>query len=172
MGPLPIVPEQRDFSPWNVLIDSDGGLGVLDWESAELDGLPALDLIYFLTYLAFQIDGVAFGSASPRLCESYRRTLDPSSFTGAIRTECLDRYALRVGLRRETLGPLAVLTWLIHSRSDYQHVVTDFAGRPHPAALRGSVFLSLLEEEIRQATQTAPGNLDEVRSVRLPLAAN
>jgi len=34
IGPLPVVCEQRDFSPWNVLATREGSLAVLDWESA------------------------------------------------------------------------------------------------------------------------------------------
>jgi RIO-like serine/threonine protein kinase len=33
---LPLVCEQRDFSPWNVFATTDGELVVLDWESAGL----------------------------------------------------------------------------------------------------------------------------------------
>src|SRR5205823_4835695 len=38
LGALPVVCEQRDFSPWNVF-DGDHGIVVLDWESGEPRGL-------------------------------------------------------------------------------------------------------------------------------------
>jgi aminoglycoside phosphotransferase (APT) family kinase protein len=38
-----VAPEQRDFGPWNLLVTPAGQIAVLDWESAEVDGLPALD---------------------------------------------------------------------------------------------------------------------------------
>src|SRR5436190_718658 len=88
LGDLPLVCEQRDFSPWNVLIAADGALVVLDWESAETEGLPGMDLIYFLAYLAFFLDGAM---ESGRFRESYRAALDPATFTGAVQAECLRR---------------------------------------------------------------------------------
>ncbi len=81
LGPLPLVCEQRDFSPWNIMIAPDGNLVVLDWESAEIEGLPAMDLIYFQTYLSFFLDGAM---ESGRYRESYRALLDPVTRTGRV----------------------------------------------------------------------------------------
>jgi hypothetical protein len=155
LGPLPVVAEQRDFSPWNVLMGPRGELIVLDWESAELDGLPVLDLIYFLTYLACDFERVPFDTASDRLRESYRRALDPASFTGRVRAECLARYAIELGLDTASLPALAVLAWLIHSRSDYRSFTADAGGPPDRTVLGRSVFLSFWEEEIQFAMRTA-----------------
>jgi hypothetical protein len=152
IGPLPIISEQRDFSPWNVLLDARGALIVLDWESAELDGLPALDLIYFMTYLAFVLDRVPIDVTSQRLRRSYRRLLDPTTFTGGVWKACLTHYGRRVGLDPEQLNLLSVLAWLIHSRSDYRRFAADAGGRPDQRALQRSVFLSLWEEEMRTRT--------------------
>lgn len=151
LNALPTLPEQRDFSPWNVLLDPQGALVVLDWESAELNGVPALDLIYFMTYLAFALDNVPIETVSPRLRESYRRSLDPTTFTGRIRRACMARYAARVGLDLNDVQRLAILAWLIHSRSDYRRFSADFPSRPRPSTLRQSVFLALWEEEVRNA---------------------
>ena len=54
---MPETFEHRDCSPWNLLVTTSGELAVLDWESAEQNGLPAIDLVYFLAYLAFFMDG-------------------------------------------------------------------------------------------------------------------
>ena len=144
---LPSVPEQRDFSPWNVLIDDKGELVVLDWESAEVEGLPVLDLIYFLTYLAFFHDGAM---ASGRWRESYRASLDPATLTGATRVECLTRYCQQTGLDLAALRPLQQLVWLLHAHSEYQRLVADAGvGKPSEAALRASLFVSLWQEEGR-----------------------
>lgn len=50
---LPRVCEHGDLSEPNLLRLPDGRLGVVDWELAVLDGLPAQDLCFFLTYVAF-----------------------------------------------------------------------------------------------------------------------
>lgn len=142
---LPLVCEQRDYAPWNVLIDHDAALVVLDWESAELQGLPAIDLIYFLTYLAFFIDGAM---ESKRFREAYRAMLNPQTFTGRIAAECQQRYIHRLGLAARVLHPLRLLTWLIHSQSEYERLSADAAGQPTAEALRQSLFVGLWEEEL------------------------
>ena len=144
---LPLVCEQRDFSPWNVVITASGALGVLDWESAEIQGLPALDLIYFLTYLAFFLDG-AIGSG--RFQQSYRASLDPLTLTGRVRVECLASYAEHIGLPPAALYPLRLLVWLLHARSEYSRFVADAGGTPTSETLRRGLFISLWEEELRR----------------------
>ena len=152
LGSLPLVCEQRDFGPWNVLVTTDERLAVLDWESSEPLGLPALDLIYFLSYLIFFLDGTLRPNSATkpgRFRESYRAALDPTTVLGSLRSECLARYASLVGLDSDALRPLGVLVWLIHSRSEFQHFSADVAGIPEREALRRSLFVSLWEEEVR-----------------------
>ena len=143
---LPTVCEHRDYSPWNILIAPDGRLAVLDWESAELQGVPALDLIYFLTYLTFALDNAL---NSKRIEASYRAGFTPSTFTGEIHQECLAQYAARVGIDPRVVGRLRVLAWILHSRSEYRHFEADTAGKPTAAALRRSLFVRLWELEVR-----------------------
>jgi Phosphotransferase enzyme family len=131
LGALPLVCEHRDFSPWNLLVTPDGQLGVVDWDSAELQGLPAQDLIYFLTLLAFHLHG-----AWNR--ESYRATRDPSTFTGSVLSECVARYACRTGLDAAAIGPLRLFAWVRHALWDPK------------------LFLSLWEEELRHEPPTTP----------------
>jgi len=45
--------EHGDFSSPNILIDEDKILSVVDWELAEPNGYPTIDLFFFLTYIAF-----------------------------------------------------------------------------------------------------------------------
>ena len=149
LGDLPLVCEQRDCSPWNILIANDGELVMLDWESAEPRGLPILDLVYFLTYLSFFIDGAM---DSQRFMESYRAALDPATFTGRVVAECQQRYLARVGLDPDVLLPLRLLTWLIHSQSDYRRLAAEGISQPKPSDLRRSMFVSLWEEELAHAS--------------------
>jgi hypothetical protein len=144
---LPTTPEQRDFGPWNLLLTPAGEIGVLDWESATAVGLPALDLLYYLTYASFQVDRA--GRRDARII-SYRRSLDPSTPTGAVRRDCLTRYLDAVGLNRDQLAPLRALVWLIHAQSDARHAAADAGGPPSPEALSQSLFLALWTEEVRQ----------------------
>jgi hypothetical protein len=164
LGPLPLVCEQRDFSPWNLLIGSRGELQVLDWESAEPRGLPLMDLVYFTTYLSFYVEGAR---TRERHLECYRDTLQPSTCTGSVVQECQERYADRVGIRQTDIGPLRLLCWMVHSRSEYQHFVTEIGGVPGPGQLRRSLFLRLWEEELRALVGTTfPGSAPNHRGCR------
>jgi hypothetical protein len=146
IGQLPLVWEQRDFAPWNLLDLGGGKLGVLDWESAEPAGLPAMDLIYYLAYLGLYLDA-ARGAVESR--QSYRRSLDPSTFTGSVRREMIAEYAAALGLDLEAVSLLRTLVWMLHSHSEYRRMAADVGGRPEPALLRRSVCLALWEEDLR-----------------------
>jgi aminoglycoside phosphotransferase (APT) family kinase protein len=50
---LPAVLEHGDFSHPTLMLLDNGRVGVVDWEMADLDGLPCHDLVFFLTYAAF-----------------------------------------------------------------------------------------------------------------------
>jgi hypothetical protein len=148
IGALPRVPEQRDFGPWNVLVTPGGELAVLDWESAEVGGLPALDLLYYLTYAGFTVDRAR--DAAGRLA-SYHRLLNASTRTGAVRRDCLARYLDALGLVGMPLAPLRVLLWLIHAQSEFRRAASDAAGTPPAGVIGRSLFLSLWELEVRDA---------------------
>jgi hypothetical protein len=148
IGALPRVSEQRDFGPWNVLVTPAGELAVLDWESAEVDGLPVLDLLYYLTYASFNVDRAY--DTDTRLA-SYHRSLDPSTRTGAVRRECLARYLDALGLEETAMAPLRVLLWLIHAPSEFRHAAADAGGPPPAGVLERSLFLALWQQEVRDA---------------------
>jgi thiamine kinase-like enzyme len=137
--------EHRDFSPWNVVVRPDGTLGVLDWEGARPVGLPVQDLAYFLAHLGFFLDGAY---SSRRFRQSYRASLDPTTLTGSLRVQCMERYRRRVGLHDAIMQPLNLLVWLIHARSEYQRLVADLGVSPPAHRLRTALFVSLWEEEL------------------------
>jgi hypothetical protein len=145
---LPLVCEQRDFSPWNVFATTDGELVVLDWESAELDGLPGLDLIYFLTYLAFFSKGAMDSGA---FVEAYRGCWSELTLIGQVNAECLRRYCEALNLDYALAPALRLFTWLLHSRSEYARLMTDAGDRPSDETLQHSLFVQLWGEEVRRA---------------------
>jgi Phosphotransferase enzyme family len=145
---LPLVCEHRDCSPWNILVTDQGGLAVLDWESSEPSGLPALDLLYFLTHAAFLLEG-ALDSGHVR--EAYARMLDPTTSTGSVVRRCEESYCERLGLDWSAIRPLRLLCWIVHSSSEYRHLKLETAAAPERTALHSSLFFSLWEEELRKA---------------------
>lgn len=145
LGELPCVIEHRDFGPWNILVDSDDRVIVLDWESARIRGLPLLDLLYFVTYMAFFVDGAM---VSHRFVDSYRRSLDPSTLTGAIRLELMERHREAWRISSRAARALRALCWIGHAESEYQRLSADAGGPPSVDALRSSVFAQLWREEV------------------------
>jgi len=150
LGALPLICEQRDFGPWNVLVTCDGELAVLDWESSEPEGLPAMDLTYFLSFLALSLHG----PITPALIRGrHRNTLNLSTSTGSVVRECMERYASKIGLDPAPLRALRLLCWLLHSRSEYRWFAADVARKPDREMLRKSLFVSLWEEEMRHGAK-------------------
>ncbi len=139
---LPEVCEQRDCSPWNVLVRSDGRLAILDWESAEPRGVPGLDLVYFLSYASFFAERVLHSGDE---LDSYGRMIASSGATGRVYAECVTRYAKRVGLDQTWLRPLRLLCWLVHARtSGVREGNLDGSRSSRDAA----VFLQLARHEL------------------------
>jgi hypothetical protein len=145
LGNLPLVPEQRDCAPWNILVATDEGIVVHDWESAEPRGLPLLDLVYFLTYSAFFLDGAM---ESKRFAESYRSSVDPMTFTGRVTAACERAYIERLNLEPAVVVPLRALCWVIHSRPELTRIARDTATGVLPVGR--SLFRTLLREELRR----------------------
>jgi glycosyltransferase involved in cell wall biosynthesis len=145
LGELPGAVEHRDCSPWNVLLAPSGDPVLLDWESAEPAGLPGLDLVYFLANCAFVLDGAL---ESGRTRETYAQLLDPATAHGRVAAAAIAEYTAALGISAEDFRRLRLLTWVVHSRSDYRHLELETRGTPSAEALRGSTFLGLVEEEL------------------------
>jgi aminoglycoside phosphotransferase (APT) family kinase protein len=102
---IPLVFEHGDLSSPNILERKDGRVGVLDWELADPEGLPAVDLFFFLNY-------VAIARSQPR---------EPGEFVAAFRAAFFGktawarpyvrRYAESLRLSAEALRSLFVLCW-------------------------------------------------------------
>jgi hypothetical protein len=134
---LHVTCEQRDCAPWNVLL-AGNALSVADWESAEPSGLPALDLVYFLTNAALVADGVLdSGPVAPGYLDSISSLAKHAS-----------KYCERTGLDQALLPTLRLLCWTIHARSEAIRFELDAAGRPSREQLESGVFLALWRAEL------------------------
>jgi thiamine kinase-like enzyme len=105
-----LICEHRDFGPQNIYVNGENP-GVIDWEFSRLSGIPALDLIFFLTRASMQIQG-APGSIAIREC--YKQMLDGNTFTGTIFHNCMNTYMNRLGISRTQIHSLRLLTWIVH----------------------------------------------------------
>ena len=103
---LPFVLSHEDLSHPNILISPEGKIGVVDWELAESHGLPALDLFFYLNYLAF-----ACHAADKS--RDYLAAFQKAFFgAGAWSRPHVERYQARLNLPAAALQPLFVLCWL------------------------------------------------------------
>jgi hypothetical protein len=144
LGALPVVIEQRDFSPWNVFEDH-AGLVVLDWESGVAAGIPALDLIYFVTHAAYYLEGAW---VSGRYEDAYVAAWSRETAIGKVNLACLERYLARLGLAADLLPALRLLAWVLHAHSDWVHRRDDAGTTPDAESLRDSRFLRLFHAEL------------------------
>jgi aminoglycoside phosphotransferase len=149
---LPAVVEHGDLSHPNLIRMRDGRVGVVDWELAEVEGLPAADLCFFLGYVAATV----LRAHSPRRLEA---AFD-QAFTapdGWARGPLLS-YASRIGIEPSLLSPLLVATWARYAARFVARVegvaaepASREGGRISPvalAALRASPHLILWERAL------------------------
>jgi Phosphotransferase enzyme family len=139
LGDLPEVPEHRDCSPWNVIVQADGAAALVDWESSEPAGLPGLDLVYFLSFASFFVDRTMGTGREPA---SYAAMLDRRTFTGQVYRQSTEEYSRRVGVTPDQLGRLRLLCWLVHARAAQVQGDASAAGAP--------LFLALARSELRR----------------------
>lgn len=138
---LPLVVEHRDCSPWNVVRTPSGRLAMFDWESAEPQGLPVLDLAYFLVNAVFLAEGV-LGSGDEMA--AYETTLDGSRVSAAV-AAATEEYCSVSGIPLAAWRPLRTFCWMLHAcvehdRGTAQVRMGDLPGTEPP---RPPLFLSL-----------------------------
>lgn len=102
---IPLVFEHGDLGPTNLVLMNEGGLGVLDWELAEPRGLPAVDLFFFLTLVAFARQRAR--SHAGYVAAFHETFFGPSAWARPY----IMRYVKDMQLSSEMLTPLFVLCW-------------------------------------------------------------
>jgi phosphotransferase family enzyme len=150
LGELPLVWEHRDFGPWNLAINAEGGLAAIDWEDAEPRGLPGLDLAYFLTSAALAAEGVSDpGQRLERARQCNARLLDPGTELGGVATTCVSEYCARLGLGNDDFARLRLLCWIVQSLIACRRL-TSGSERDHAAAAAdAALFLSLATDALQ-----------------------
>jgi aminoglycoside phosphotransferase (APT) family kinase protein len=106
---VPIVAEHRDFGPWNVLVDADGNVSVIDWEVAR-QGPPLVDLVYFVAHWCWLVAGARSGSAQIEILRRLVSGDRPRWSTTAGRA-IIAREARALGLAPEVVAALVAWTF-------------------------------------------------------------
>jgi aminoglycoside phosphotransferase (APT) family kinase protein len=116
---IPLVLEHGDVGHPNLIWMHDGRVGVVDWELAQLRGLPAHDLFFFLTYASF-----ASGRAWTR--RRQLRVFDRAFFRQEGWTLPAARgYARRRGIPESLLRQLFLACWVRQTASLLERVGGD-----------------------------------------------
>jgi aminoglycoside phosphotransferase (APT) family kinase protein len=116
---VPTVLEHGDFGHPNLLLLASGRMAAIDWERFEPEGLPCLDLVFFLQYVT---ECRASATTIPDQVAAF-----DSAFTGP---DCwaagyLQAYAARLGIDEAVLPALVLASWA--------RIVAGLAPRLHPA---------------------------------------
>jgi aminoglycoside phosphotransferase (APT) family kinase protein len=101
----PLVLEHGDLSHPNLISLEDGGIGAVDWELAELDGLPAHDLCFCLAFIAFATNRAR--TPDERLAAFHDVFLAPQAWG----RRAISDHARRLGVDSEMLTPLFIACW-------------------------------------------------------------
>jgi aminoglycoside phosphotransferase (APT) family kinase protein len=97
--------EHGDLAHPNIILTAPERIGAVDWENSNPRGLPAHDLIFFLSYVAFA-KGRARG-LQERVLAFHDAFIGEDAWAARV----LGRFADRVGLDRSLLTPLVLACW-------------------------------------------------------------
>lgn len=142
IGASATVCQHNDAGPWNIHLDPEAGIGVIDWADARIAGPAATDLIYFLTHLAL-CAADAYGL--DRRGAVLRRLLDERTREGRTADRCLRRYAAALDLSAGDIRGLRLLTWVLK------------VGGEAPERWEHSLYVELLRHEVEAAAHCWPG---------------
>jgi aminoglycoside phosphotransferase len=125
--------EHGDLSHPNLLEQGDGGVGVLDWELADPEGVPAADLFFFLAYAGCSL-------ARATSVAEQRRAFHRTFFAPNHRvSEVCASYAAALDLDREALRALFAFSW---ARSVANFLVRlDAGSTPDPSSSTAAHWL-------------------------------
>lgn len=102
---IDLVFEHGDLGPPNILFADGERPGVVDWELAAPEGLPAVDLFFFLTLVGFSERGA---KSNEEYVSAFRETFFGQT---AWARPHVQRYAKSMGLPSETLRALFIVCW-------------------------------------------------------------
>ncbi len=132
-GSTPLVVLHGDAGPWNMLVTPGGRIALLDWEAAEISGLPLWDLLYFLR--AYCIDASGARGPQDALAGFASHFMGDTSLGGFV-AEAARRYCADVGVPPEAVEPLFYTCWM--------HRALKEATRLRPSVLGNGHYVNLL----------------------------
>lgn len=106
---IPLVFQHGDPGVWNVVITPQGRAAFLDWEAAEVQGMPLWDLLYF--WRSFAIDTARSEGIQDALGGFRRHFLNRTPLYDTL-AQAIRRLCAATGLPAELVRPLFYLCWM------------------------------------------------------------
>lgn len=106
---IPMVLRHGDPGLQNLLITPDDTVAFLDWENAELKGLPLWDVFYFLSAYCIKAGQVGANFSS---LDAYKHFFLNKSSIQSLVLDAINRYSEAIGLDRGLIVPLYYLFWM------------------------------------------------------------
>ena len=138
-APFPLVFQHGDPGPWNMLVTPDGRVALLDWESAEAQGMPLWDLLYFLRSYAI---GFSQANGTHDRQQAFAQHFLATSPLSGLAIGAVHDYSTRVGLPNAFVEPLFYTCWM--HRALKQSTLLE------PSKLQRGYYVSLLRLCIEQ----------------------
>jgi hypothetical protein len=145
---LPRIFEHGDLSHPNLIWLQSGGLGVVDWELAERDGLPGHDLFHFLAYVGAALSGADSPEAH---AAAFRASMETEDGWASAATR---EYASRLGLADDLLPALLILAWSRYLTGLWERLGASEDGGPDDEArawIRSHRYAAIWREAIALA---------------------
>ncbi len=137
---VPRTIEHGDCAPWNVLVSRGRQVVFVDWESGDADGLPYVDLIYFLTTSALMLDGSLSNEA---LEASYVRIWRGVGAVAETVADVEQEWRGRLGLSEHAARALRLVRWIGHADGERRRRATT--GDPSPGTFERIVELEMAQ---------------------------
>lgn len=107
-GCLETVATHGDFSPKNLILRPDGYCTVIDWETARINGLPLIDLFYFLSRYAYLSGSSRRESQARRIKAFYESSRSDAKWARL----AVEQYCLQMKYDPGIINPLFRLHFL------------------------------------------------------------
>ena len=118
----------------------------MDWESSRLRGIPALDLIFFLTRICID-HKIEPGTLTTQ--ERYQKMIDPNTFSGAVFSDCINYYTSELGIPQAAIPSLRLMTYIAQAHIKFLDVTTGTLKFPDKLSVGKLLVTNLWEEELR-----------------------
>jgi hypothetical protein len=123
---IPLVFEHGDVAHSNVLRLRSGGVGLVDWELAQPQGLPLQDLFFFIGYVAFTCAGAK--TTAERVAAFDGVFFDRDGWA----SKAVAAYADRLQLPPASVSPLFVACWARYAAGFRQRLLGSVPGDSQP----------------------------------------